>query len=47
MNDELIRLAAAEAVLRLRRREISPLDLIEAAAVRIAEVESAVIPRPT
>ena len=31
MGDELIRLTATEAVARLRRREISPLDLIEAA----------------
>ena len=47
MNDELIRLTAAEAVLRLRRREISPLDLIEAAAMRIAEVEPVVNALPT
>ena len=38
-NDELVRLTATEAVARLRRREISPLDLIEAAAARIESVD--------
>jgi amidase len=47
MNDELIRLTATEAVARLKRREISPLDLIEAAAARIACVEPAVNALPT
>jgi amidase len=47
MNNELIRLTATEAVARLRRREISPLDLIEAAAARIAEVEPVVNALPT
>jgi hypothetical protein len=30
--DELCRLSATEAVLRLKRKEITPLDLIDAAA---------------
>ena len=47
MSDELIRLTATEAVARLRRREISPLDLIEAAAARIAAVEPSVNALPT
>ncbi len=47
MSDELIRMSACEAVTRLARREISPLDLIEAAAARIAAVEPAVNALPT
>ena len=47
MTDELIRLSATEAVARLRRGEVSPLDLIEAAAARIAAVEPAVNALPT
>jgi amidase len=47
MTDELTCLTATEAVARLRRREISPLDLIEAAAERIAAVEPAVNALPT
>lgn len=47
MNDELTRLTATEAVAQLRRREISPLDLIDAAAARIAAVEPAVNALPT
>jgi hypothetical protein len=39
MAAALTLLTATEAVALLRRREISPLDLIEAAAARIAEVE--------
>ena len=46
MND-LIRLTATEAVLRLRRGEISPLELIDAAAERIAAVDPAVNALPT
>ena len=42
MNDELRRMSAVEAVARLKKREISPLDLVEASAARIAEVEPAV-----
>ena len=42
MNDELIRLTATEAVARLRRREISPLELIDAAAARIEAVDAKV-----
>ena len=42
MNDELIRLTATEAVARLRRREISPLELIDAAVARIEAVDGKV-----
>lgn len=44
---ELCRLTATEAVARLKRREITPFDLIEAAAARIAEVEPHVNALPT
>ena len=47
MSDDLIRLTASEAVARLARREISPLELVEAAATRIAAVEPAVNALPT
>ena len=47
MSGDLIRLTAAEAVARLGRREVSPLDLVEAAAARIAAVEPAVNALPT
>ncbi len=47
MSDELMRLTATEAVAKLQRREISPLDLIDAAAARIAVVEPAVNALPT
>lgn len=47
MSDELIRMSATEAVGRLRKGEISPLDLIDAAAARIAFVEPAVNALPT
>jgi amidase len=43
----LTRLTATEAVARLRAREVSPLDLIDAAAARIAAVEPAVNALPT
>jgi amidase len=47
MINDLIRLTATEAVARLRRREISPLELIDAAEARIAEVEPKVNALPT
>ncbi|WP_159997413.1 amidase [Roseomonas sp. 18066] len=47
MHDELIRLTATEAVARLQRGEVSPLELVEAAAARIAQVEPAVNALPT
>ena len=47
MTDELIRLTAREAVARLRKKEITPLELIDAAASRIAMVEPAVNALPT
>ncbi len=47
MSTELTRLTANQAVAALRRGEISPLDLIDAAAARIAAVEPAVNALPT
>ncbi|MCW8085615.1 amidase [Sabulicella glaciei] len=47
MHPDLTRLTATEAVALLRRGEISPLDLVEAAAARIAEMEPAVNALPT
>jgi amidase len=47
MSGELWRLSAVEAVSLLKKKEISPLDLIEASARRIAEVEPAVNALPT
>jgi amidase len=43
----LVRLSATQALERLRAREITPLDLIDAAAARIAQVEPAVNALPT
>src|SRR5258707_10142928 len=45
--DEPCKMTAVEAVTLLKKREISPLDLIEASAQRIAEVEPAVNALPT
>src|SRR3954466_1505631 len=47
MTQDLIRMSATEAVARLQRREISPLELIDAAEARIAEVEPQVNALPT
>src|SRR5260221_5326991 len=47
MIDELIRLSAREAVAKLRAKEITPLELIDAAASRIAAIEPAVNALPT
>ncbi|MBY0339053.1 MAG: amidase [Acetobacteraceae bacterium] len=47
MASDLIRLTATEAVAALRRGDVSPLELVEAAAERIAEVEPAVNALPT
>ena len=47
MNNDLWKMTAVEAVARLKKREISPLDLVEASARRIAEVEPAVNALPT
>jgi amidase len=47
MIDDLILLTATDAVARLKRREISPLDLIDAAEKRIGSVEPAVNALPT
>jgi amidase len=46
-SSELIRLTAVEAVDRLKRGDITPLDLIDAAERRIAEVEPAINALPT
>jgi amidase len=46
-QDELMRLTAKEAVSRLARGDITPLDLIDAAERRIAEVEPAINALPT
>src|SRR5215472_10557894 len=47
MSDDLWRMSAVEAVTRLKKRELSPLDLVEASAGRIAEVDPAVNALPT
>ncbi|MBS0521245.1 MAG: amidase [Proteobacteria bacterium] len=47
MQDDLYRMTATEAVSRLRKREVSPLELVEASARRIAEIEPAVNALPT
>src|ERR1051325_2458787 len=47
MSDKLWQLSAAEAVARLKTGEVSPLDLVEASASRIAEVEPVVNALPT
>src|SRR5260370_21828136 len=47
MNNDLWKLTAVEAVALLKKREISPLDLVEASAKRIAEVEPSVNALPT
>ena len=47
MSEDLIRLSATEAVKRLRKGEVSPLELIAAAERRIAQVEPSVNALPT
>jgi amidase len=47
MVDELIRLPACAVVARLRRGEVSPLELIDAVEARIAAVDGAVNALPT
>ena len=47
MSSDLFKMTAVEAVKRLKAREISPLDLIEASARRTAEIELAVNALPT
>ncbi len=44
---ELWKITAVEAVARLKKKEITPLDLVEASARRMAEVEPAVNAMPT
>lgn len=44
---DLHRLTAREARAALARRDVSPLELVEAAAARIAEIEPAVNALPT
>jgi amidase len=45
--EELVRLSAGEAVALLRKREVSPLDLLEAAARRIEAVDGRLNALPT
>jgi amidase len=47
MSDELIRMTAREAVRRLVKRELTPLDLIDAAERRIAQCEPHLNALPT
>src|SRR5690242_4929444 len=47
MTNELWRMSGVEAVARLRKGEISPLELVEASAQRIGEIEPAVNALPT
>ena len=47
MSEDLIRLTATEAVARLRRGDITPLDLLDAVEKRIAAVEAPVNALPT
>jgi len=47
MADDLIRMTATQAVARLRKREISPLELLDAAEARIAGIEPQVNALPT
>jgi amidase len=47
MAADLIRMTATEAVARLRKREISPLELLDAAEARIADIEPQVNALPT
>src|SRR5579883_1010108 len=46
-RDELWKMTAVEAVTLLKKKEVSPLDLVEASAKRMAEVEPAVNAMPT
>ena len=45
--DDLVRLTAREAVAKLARREVSPIELIDAALARIAETDGALNALPT
>jgi amidase len=47
MSDDLIRLTASQAVRKLKQKEVTPLELIDAAAKRIETVEPAVNALPT
>jgi amidase len=47
MNDEIWRMSAVEGVARLKKGDVSPLEMVEASARRIAEVEPAVNALPT
>ena len=46
-GEELVQMSAREAVERLRKREISPIELVEASLARIEKVEPAVNAIPT
>jgi amidase len=47
MSDDLFKMTAVEAVMRLKKGELTPLDIVEASARRIATVEPAVNALPT
>lgn len=47
MDEDLFKLTAVEAVRLLKKKELTPLDLVEASARRIADVEPAVNALPT
>ena len=47
MSGELWRLTAVEAVSLLKKKEVSPLELVEVSAARIAEIEPEVNALPT
>ena len=47
MTNDMVRLTATEAVARLRAREISPLELIDAAEARVAAIDAKVNALPT
>ena len=47
MMNDLVRMTATEAVARLRRKEISPLELIDAAEARIVAIDGKVNALPT
>ena len=47
MADELITMNACEAVQRLRDGEVTPLELIDAAEARIAQIEPQINALPT
>src|SRR5260370_42715583 len=47
MSNDLWKMTAVETVTRLKKKEITPLELVEASAKRIADIEPAVNALPT